>query len=80
MISNEPSPKSDRVKRLSLSFALDLFFAVHNGKKLTLKNVLLPLQIKSLTNNTELIFTVSQLGQGKSYTNISEITTEVSTV
>ena len=29
LINNEPSPKSDRVKRLSLSFAQDLFFAVY---------------------------------------------------
>ena len=33
LINNELSPKSDRVKRMSLSFAQDLFFAVHNGKK-----------------------------------------------
>ena len=77
LINNEPSPKSDRVKRLSLSFAQDLFFAVHNGKKLTPKNVLLPLQINWLTNNTELITTVSRLGHGISFTKLSEITTEV---
>ena len=77
LTNSEPSPKSDRVKRLSLSFAQDLFFAVYNGKKLTPKNVLLPLQIKSLTNNTELITTVSRLGHGISYTKLSEITTEV---
>ena len=40
LINNELSPKSDRVKQL-LSFAQDLFFTVHNGKKLTPKNVLL---------------------------------------
>ena len=51
LISNEPSLKCDRTKRMSL-FAQDLFFAAHNGEKLTLKNVLLLLQIKSLTNNT----------------------------
>ena len=76
-INNESSPKSDRIKRLSLSFAQDLFFALHNGKKLTPKNMLLPLQIKLLTNNTELITTVSRLGHGVSYTKFSEITTEV---
>ena len=52
LISNEPSLKCDRTKRMSLLFAQDLFFAAHNGEKLTLKNVLLLLQIKSLTNNT----------------------------
>ena len=77
LINNEPSPKPDRVKRLSLSFAQDLFFAVHYGKKLTPKDVLLPLQIKSLTNTTELITSVSRLGHGISYTKLSEITTEV---
>ena len=77
LINNEPSPKSDRVKGLSLSFAQDLFFAVHNGKKLTPKNVLLPLQIKWLTNNTELITAVSRLGHGISYTKLFGITAEV---
>ena len=77
LINNEPSQKSDRVKRPSLSFAQYLFFAVHNGKKLTPKNVLLPLQIKSLTNKTELITTVSRLVHGISYTKLFEITTEV---
>ena len=77
LINNEPSLKSDRVKRLLLSFAQNLFFAVHNGKNLTPKNVLLPLYIKSLSNNTELITTVSRLGHGISYTKLSEITTEV---
>ena len=52
LISNEPSLKCDRTKRMSLLFAQDLFFTAHNGEKLTLKNVLLLLQIKSLTNNT----------------------------
>ena len=77
LINNEPSPKSDRVKGLSLSFAQDLFFAVHNGKKLTPKNVLLPLQINWLTNNTELITTVSRLGHGISYRKLFGITTKV---
>ena len=39
--------------------------------------MLLPLQIKSLTNNTKLINTVSRLGLEISYTKLSEITTEV---
>ena len=78
LIYNEPSPKSERVKQLSLLFTQDLFFVVHNGKKLTPKSVLLPLQIKSLTNNTELITTVSALGHEiSSYTKLSEITTKV---
>ena len=78
LIYNEPSPKSERVKQLSLLFTQDLFFAVHNEKKLTPKSVLLPLQIKSLTNNTELITTVSALGHEiSSYTKLSEITTKV---
>ena len=76
LISNKQSPKPDRVKRLSLSFASDFFFAARDLKELTPKNVLLPLQIKSLTN-TELITTVSRLGHGISYTKLSEITAEV---
>ena len=77
LISDEVNPKIDCVKRLSISIAQDLFFAVHNGKRLTPKSVLLPLQIKSLTNNTELITTISRLGHGISYTKLSEVTTEI---
>ena len=38
--------------------------------------MLLPLHIKSLTNNTELITCISRLGHGVSYTKLSEISTE----
>ena len=50
---------------------------MHNGKKLTPKNVLLPLQIKLLTNNTELITAVSRLGHGISHPKLLGITTEI---
>ena len=65
------------LRRIISSFSQDIFFAANQGKVLTPKSVILPMLIKSLTNNTELITTISRLGHGVSYTKLSEITTEV---
>ena len=54
----------------------DLFYVVPQGKKLTPKSILLPLLFKLLTNNTELITTISRLGHGVSYTKLGEVITE----
>ena len=40
-------------------------------------SILLPLLIKSLISNTELITTISRLGHGVSYTKLGEVITEV---
>ena len=64
-------------QRIISSLSQDLFYAVHQGKKLTPKNILLPLLIKSLTNNTKLITTISRLGHSVSYTKLREVITEV---
>ena len=77
VLTDEIAPRSDRYKRIVSSFSQDIFFAANQGKVLTPKSVLLPMLIKSLTNNTELVTTVSRLGHGVSYTKLSEIITEV---
>ena len=68
---------NERTSRLISSFNQDIFFIVHCGKILTPKSILLPLHIKSLCNNKELITIVSRLGHGVSYTKLLEISTEV---
>ena len=45
--------QTERVSRLSNSFAQDLVYAVTNGKEKTAKHVLLPNTVKSLTGNVE---------------------------
>ena len=62
---------------ITSSLSQDLFYAVHQGKKLTPMSILLPLLIKSLISNTELITTISRLGHGVSYTKLGEVITEV---
>ena len=52
-------------------------FLVHNGEKLTPKSCLLACQIKDLTNNVELIRTMSKLGHGISYDVTQSLLTEV---
>ena len=54
-ICNDAAPDNDKTEKIISSLSQDLFYAVHQGKKLTPKNILLPLLIKSLTNNTNLL-------------------------
>ena len=77
VICNDAAPNNDKTERIISSLSQDLFYDVHQGKKLTRKTTLLPLLIKSLTNNTELITTISRLGHGVSYTKLGEVITEV---
>ena len=68
---------NERTSRLISSFNQDIFFIVHCGKILKPRSILLPLHIKSLWINKELITIVSHLGHGVSYTKLLEISTEV---
>ena len=77
VICNDAASNNDKTERIISSLSQDLFYAVHQGKKLTPKSILLPLLIKSLTNNTELITTISRLGHSVSYTKLGEVITEV---
>ena len=77
VICNEAAPNNDKTERIISSLPQELFYAVHQGKKLTPKSILLPLLIKSLTNNTELITLISRLGHGVSYTKLGEVITKM---
>ena len=77
IIFNDAAANNGKTERIISSLSQDLFYAVHQGKKLTPKSILLPLLIKSLTNNTELITKISRLGHGVSYTKLGEVITEV---
>ena len=76
IICNDAVANNDKTERIISSLSQDLFYALHQGKKLTPKSILLPLLIKSLTNNTELITKISRLGHGVSYTKLGEVITE----
>ena len=67
--------QTERVSRLSNSFAQDLVYAVTNGKEKTAKHVLLPNTVKSLTGNVELIHTLNRLGHSLSYSMMQQIDT-----
>ena len=67
--------QTERVSRLSNSFAQDLVYAVTNGKEKTAKHVLLPNAVKSLTGNVELIHTLNRLGHSLSYSMMQQIDT-----
>ena len=67
--------QTERVSRLSNSFAQDLVYAVTNGKEKTAKHILLPNAVKSLTGNVELIHTLNRLGHSLSYSMMQQIDT-----
>ena len=69
-----PQP-SERVEHLTTSLGSDLVFTVTGDKTKPPKHTMLPFAVKSLTGNTELIRTLSQLGHGVSYTQVEEIDT-----
>ena len=67
---------SSRHARLRHSLAQDIVYIITKGRIKTPKSVLLPYIIKQLTNNTELINTIHRLGQGVSYSILTEMHTE----
>ena len=77
VICNDAAPNNDKTERIISLLSQDLFYAAYQGKKLTPKSILVPLLIKSLTNNTELITIISRLGHGVSYTKFGEVITEL---
>lgn len=62
----------ERVLRLIQSFSQDLIYAVTCGKQKTPKHVLLTYAVKTLTGNTEIIYTLNRLGHGISYSQLEE--------
>ena len=63
--------------RLINSVAQDIICNVSAGRIRTVKAVLLPSIVKSLTKNTELIHILKRFGQGISYTLLMEAQTEM---
>ena len=54
------------------SIAQDIVYAVSGGSQVPPKHILLPVAVKSLTGNVELIRILNRLGHGMSYTNVEE--------
>ena len=67
---------SGRAERLKLSIAQDIVYNLTKGRIKTLKSILLPSIIKTLTNNAEVINILNRLGDGVSYSILSELNTE----
>lgn len=75
VISNEIAPRSGSAVRILLTLSQDIFYAVHQRKrhKEIFKKLFFSLLIKSLTNNTEPISTISRLGHAVSHIQLGEI-------
>ena len=63
------------VRRIVLSLAQDLIHCVSGGRIKTPKHVTLPLTIKSLTGNAELVTILNRFGHALSYSQIEELET-----
>lgn len=66
---------SPNVHRIVLSLCQDLIHAVSRGRIKTPKHVVLPMTVKSLTGNVELITILNRFGHGLSYSQIEEAET-----
>ena len=66
---------SPNVHRIVLSFCQDLIHAVSRARIKTPKHVVLPMTVKSLTGNVELITILNRFGHGFSYSQIEEVET-----
>ena len=65
-----------RPTQLMNSVAQDIIYNVTAGRIRAVKSVLLPIIVKTLTNNTELIHILNCFGHGISYTLLMEAQTE----
>lgn len=70
-VSNLPP----NVHRLVLSLCQDLIHSVSRGRIKTPKHVFLPMTVKSLTGNVELITILNRFGHGLSYSQVEEVET-----
>ena len=66
---------SPEVHRLALSLSRDLIHSATRGRIKTPKHVVLPMTVKSLTGNVELITILNRFGHGLSYSQIEEVET-----
>ena len=67
----------NHVHRWILSLGQDLIHCVSRGRAKTPKHVLLPMTVKSLTENAELVTLLHRFGHGFSYSQIEELETAV---
>jgi len=68
---------SSDVHRLVISIAQDLIYCVSRGRVKTPKHISLPLTVKSLTGNAEVITLLNRFGHGLSYTQLEELETAI---
>lgn len=61
--------------RVILSIAQDIIYSVHRGRLKTPKHVVLPMTVKSLTGNAELITILNRYGHGISFSQVEELET-----
>ena len=66
---------SAEVRRIVLSLTQDLIHCVSRGRIKTPKHVTLPLTVKSLTGNAELVTLLNRFGHALSYSQIEELET-----
>ena len=72
-VTNVPN----HVHRWILSLGQDLIHCVSRGRNKTPKHVLLPMTVKSLTGNAELVTLLNRFGHGLSYSQIEELETAI---
>ena len=66
---------SPDVNCLALSLSQDLIHSVSRGRIKTPKHIVLPMTVKSLTGNVELITILNRFGHGLSYSQVEEVET-----
>ncbi|XP_044165466.1 uncharacterized protein LOC122949420 [Acropora millepora] len=66
---------SPDVNRLALSLSQDLIHSVSRGRIKTPKHIVLPMTVKNLTGNVELITILNRFGHGLSYSQVEEVET-----
>ncbi|XP_078353866.1 uncharacterized protein LOC144638547 [Oculina patagonica] len=66
---------SPEVHRLALSLSQDVIHSVSRGRIKTPKHIVLPMTVKSLTGNVELITILNRFGHGLSYSQVEEVET-----
>ena len=67
----------NHVHRWILSLGQDIIHCVSRGRNKTPKHVLLPMTVKSLTGNAELVTLLNRFGHGLSYSQIEEHETAI---
>ena len=75
--STRVSDVAPNIHRVILSLAQDLVYSVSRGRIKTPKHVTLPMTVKSLTGNAELITILNRFGHGISYSQVEELETSL---